>query len=368
MTADKLLFTPGPLTTSSTVKAAMQRDLGSRDREFIALVRDVRARLVALAGGAPDAWTAILVQGSGTFGVEAVLGTAVPRGGKVLVAQNGAYGARMVEICRVAGIEVRGLEFPEDEPCDPARIAAALDDDPAARHVAVVHCETTTGMLNPVSAIAEVAAARGRSVIVDAMSSFGAVPLELGAAGIDWVVSSANKCIEGVPGFSFALARRSALEVTAGNARSLSLDLHAQWKGLEANGQFRFTPPTHALLAFRQALDELDAEGGVAGRARRYRRNRDVVVAGMRRLGFATYLPEERVGPIITSFRFPDDPRFVFEEFYRRLSDRGFVIYPGKVSRADCFRIGHIGRIDPEASERLLLAAQEVLAEMEVRS
>jgi 2-aminoethylphosphonate-pyruvate transaminase len=362
---DKLLFTPGPLTTSATVKAAMQRDLGSRDAEFIAVVREVRARLVAVAGGAEDVFTAVIVQGSGTFGIEATLTTCVPRDGKLLVVVNGAYGARMVQIARVAGVAVEAYRVGEDEAPSPAEVARRLAADPGITHVAVVHCETTTGMFNPVEEIGRAVRAAGRKLIVDAMSSFGAVPLDLEAAGVDYLVSSANKCIEGVPGFSFVLARRAALAETEGWARSVTLDLHAQWRGLEENGQFRFTPPTHALLAFRQALAELEAEGGPAGRAERYKANREVCRAGLRRLGFQEFLPGDLGrGYIITSFRFPEDPRFDFATFYRRLSDRGFVIYPGKVSNADCFRIGHIGRLGPEQSAALIDAIEAVLGEM----
>jgi 2-aminoethylphosphonate-pyruvate transaminase len=363
---DKLLFTPGPLTTSATVKQAMQRDLGSRDRAFIEVVRDVRARLLDVGGvgGPASEWTTVIMQGSGTFGIEATLTTAVPRGGKLLVCQNGAYGARIAHIARVAGIAVEVYQTAEDAPPDPEAVAARLGAD--VTHVAVVHCETTTGMFNPVEVIGRTARAAGKRVIVDAMSSFGAVPLDLGAA--DYVVSSANKCIEGVPGFSFVLARKAALAETEGWARSVSLDLHAQARGLDQNGQFRFTPPTHALLAFHQALLELEAEGGPAGRAARYQANRDTCRRGTRALGIAEFLPEALQGWIITSYRMPEHARFDFAKFYERLSDQGFVIYPGKVSTADCFRIGHIGRITPAQTEGLVAAMAGVLAEQGVRS
>jgi 2-aminoethylphosphonate-pyruvate transaminase len=364
--SDKLLFTPGPLTTSATVKRAMLRDLGSRDVEFIKLVREVRARLVEVAEARADEYTAVIVQGSGTFGVESVLTSVVPPDGKLLVVANGAYGQRMVQIAKVARVPVEALVFPEHLPAHPARIAEALAADPAITQVAVVHCETTTGMFNPVEAIAGVVAAAGRQLIVDAMSSFGGVPISVGKWGIDYVVSSANKCIEGVPGFSFAVCKQASLARTKGWARSLSLDLHAQWRGLEDTGQFRFTPPTHALLAFHQALAELAAEGGVEGRAARYRRNREICVGAMRRLGFKEYLAPELQGWIITSFRYPESPRFDFTRLYESLSSRGFVIYPGKVSQADCFRIGHIGRIDAAQTEALARAMEDVLKELGV--
>lgn len=361
---DKILFTPGPLTTSRTVKQAMLRDLGSRDFEFISTVRFIRERLVALAGAAVGDFECIPVQGSGTFAVEATLTSTVPRDGKVLVVINGAYGHRMVTICRTAGVACSSLECREDCAPDPATIAKAIEQDPAVTHVAVVHCETTTGIINPIREIGAVVKKAGKSYMVDAMSSFGAVPLSAPDCYIDYLVSSANKCIEGVPGFAFVIAKHDTLMQTTGYARSLSLDLLAQWKGLESNGQFRFTPPTHALLAFRQALIELEQEGGVEGRAARYRKNYEVLVAGMRKMGFVEYLRPELQGYIITSFRYPEDPKFTFEDFYRRLNEKDFVIYPGKVSNADCFRIGNIGRIFEPDVRALLASVRQAVEEM----
>ena len=267
-TNDDLLFTPGPITTSSTVKAAMLRDVGSRDTEFIEMVRDVRRRLVALAGVSDDSYTAVLMQGSGTFGLESVLSSTVPRDGKLLTIVNGAYGRRIVQMAKMLGIATVVLEVAEDRTPEIGDVDAMLAADRAITHVSVVHCETTTGIINPVTEIGRIVQRHGRSYFVDAMSSFGAVPLHVDEAHIDYLVSSANKCIEGVPGFSFVIARTDALTSTKGWARSLSLDLLAQYEGLEANGQFRFTPPTHALRAFHNALAELDDEGGV-GRASR---------------------------------------------------------------------------------------------------
>ncbi len=362
--AEKRLFTPGPLTTSDSVKAAMQQDLGSRDDAFIDLVRQIRQALLALGGVTTPAYTAIIMQGSGTFGIESVISSITPPAGKWLMLINGAYGWRMAQITTIHHIPTTNLIFPENQTPTPADVAAALAADPSITHVGVVHCETTTGIFNPVRAIGAVVFQQGRQYVVDAMSSFGAVPLNLAESHIDYLISSANKCIEGVPGFSFVLARQAALLETTGWARTLSLDLLAQWQGLEANGQFRFTPPTHVLLAFRQALAELAAEGGAAGRAARYRRNYEVLVNGMRQLGFREYLAPTDQGHIITSFRYPTHPRFSFTEFYQRLNARGFVIYPGKVSDADCFRIGHIGQLFPHDMQDLLAAIQAVLEEM----
>lgn len=361
---DKLLFTPGPLTTSMTVKQAMLQDVGSRDFEFIDLVKEIRSRLLEIGGVGDDGYEAIIMQGSGTFTLEAVVSSSVPPVGKLLVIINGAYGRRIAQIAKIHNIQTTTLEFPENRVPDLVQIEKALETDAAITNVAVIHCETTTGLMNPVQDIGRIVQGFSRRLLVDAMSSFGAVPIDLAEWGIDYLVSSANKCIEGVPGFGFALVRRDALMQTEGNARSLSLDLLSQWKGLEQNGQFRFTPPTHALLAFRQALLELEAEGGVAGRAARYRANYETLIAGMRAMGFQEYLEREDQGYIITSFRYPPHPNFDFDEFYKRLNDRGYVIYPGKVSQADCFRIGTIGRIFESDVNDLLAALREVVAEM----
>ena len=363
---DKILFTPGPLTTSRPVKEAMLHDLGSRDSAFIERVRDIRRRLVALSGGSAQGYEAIIMQGSGTFGIEAVLASVTPPAGKWLLIINGAYGGRMQHIAQGLKLQTHPLTFPENRPPDLAVIESILETDPTITHVATVHCETTTGIFNPITTIGELAHRFGKCYFVDAMSSFGAVPLNLAEAKIDFLVSSANKCIEGVPGFSFILARRTALLATAGYARSVSLDLLSQWQGLEANGQFRFTPPTHALLAFHQALLELEAEGGVAGRAARYRQNYETLIIGMRQLGFSEYLHPDDQGYIITSFHYPHHPNFKFAQFYEALNQQNFVIYPGKVSDADCFRIGTIGHIFESDIQNLLAAIRRVLEDMGV--
>ncbi|MCS7221578.1 MAG: 2-aminoethylphosphonate--pyruvate transaminase [Anaerolineae bacterium] len=363
---DKALFTPGPLTTSRTVKQAMLRDLGSRDAAFIAIVREVRQRLIELGGVDENEFTAVLMQGSGTFGLEAVVSSVIPPTGKLLVLINGAYGERILKIAEIHRIPTLPLRCAEDTVPDVEALDAALAANPAITHVAVVHCETTTGIINPIDVYGDVVRRYRRSYIVDAMSSFGAYPIQLDKWGIDFLVSSSNKCIEGVPGFSFVLARKAALLAARGFARTLSLDLLAQWEGLEKDGQFRFTPPTHAILAFEQALRELEAEGGVEARAQRYRRNYEITLAAMQEMGFEPYLPPEYRGYIITAFRYPDHPRFDFREFYERLSNKGHIIYPGKLSHADCFRIGHIGRIEESDVYALMAAIKTTLAEMDI--
>jgi 2-aminoethylphosphonate-pyruvate transaminase len=364
---DPILFTPGPLTTSESVKAAMQRDLGSRSPEFIDLVARIRRELLAIAGVSQESgYEAVLVQGSGTFAIEAVLSSVIPPDGRLLVLANGAYGERMVQIAQRLKITADIHRWPEDESPEPDTVRRLLAES-RPTHVAIVHLETTTGILNPIDEIARIVREHRCHFIVDAMSSFGGVAIDLATLRADYLVSSANKCLEGVPGFSYVLARREALESTLGYARSVSLDLLAQWHGLERDGQFRFTPPTHALLAFAQALQELQAEGGVAARAQRYRANRKVLLAGMRRLGFREYLAPQRQSDIITSFRYPEDPAFDFDKFYRRLAARGMVIYPGKVSQGACFRIGTIGRISPDQLQALVAEMRNVLDQMGVQ-
>src|SRR3990172_4054139 len=333
-TDEPLLLTPGPLTTSRTTKEVMLRDWGSRDGEFIAMNARVRDHLVELAGGA-ETHTAILLQGAGTFAVEAMIGTLVPRQGKLLILINGAYGRRMAQLSKVIGRTYVTLETPEDPPPDPAAVAAVLAADPAVTHVAMVYCETTSGLLNPLAEVAAVVAAAGKRLLIDAMSAFGALPCDAREIRYDALVSSFNKCLEGVPGAAFVICRRAALEAVAGNAHSVVLDLHDQWV---------FTAPTHVIAAFDRALAEHAAEGGIAGRGARYRRNCQVLIAGMRHMGFRTLLPDALQAPIIVTFLTPTDPRFKFEEFYDRLRRRGYVIYPGKVTEADTFRIGCIGR------------------------
>lgn len=363
----KLLFTPGPLSTSRTVKESMLRDLGSRDAEFVEVVARVRDGLLAVAGTSRErGWDSVPLQGAGTFALEAVVGSALPKDGALLVLANGTYGVRLAEIAERLGIRSRVLAAPEDRTPDPRELERALAADAGLTHVAVIHCESTTGILNPLEELGRVVRRHGRRFLVDAMSSFGAIPIDVEGACVDFLVSSSNKCIEGVPGLAFVLARRAALEECAGRARSFCLDLHAQWRAFDESGQFRFTPPTHAMLAFERALDELGSEGGVAARAARYRANHRVLVEGMRALGFRCYLSPELQSPLVVTFRYPDDPRFVFADFHRGLSERGFELHPQKLSSADCFRIAALGQITPDDVRALVAAIPEVLAQMGV--
>lgn len=364
---DPWLLTPGPLTTSLTVKQAMLHDFGSRDARFIEINRRVRERLLDIIGGR-DSHVCVPLQGSGTFVVEAMLVNMVPAHGKVLILINGAYGVRMKSICDYHGRRVEVLEWPEDRPVDAAAIGERLGADSDITHVAVVHCETTTGILNPIREISRVVESYGRSLLIDSMSAFGALPVDCSELRFDAVVASSNKCLEGVPGMGFCLAERTALERSQGNSDSLCLDLHAQWQAMEASGQWRFTPPTHCILAFDRALEEFLEEGGVEGRGGRYRENCRLLVAGMRALGFETLLPDELQAPIIVTFRMPADPAFDFKVFYDGLSELGYVIYPGKLTVAESFRMGCIGRLDTSHMQGAVDAVARVMKRMGVES
>nr|XP_054759738.1 2-aminoethylphosphonate--pyruvate transaminase-like [Lytechinus pictus] len=368
----KKLFTPGPISVSLTTKEAMLQDLGSRDQTFINIIQSVRESLLQIAGVSKETYTCVLMQGSGTFSVEAALTSSIPRENpRVLLLVNGAYGMRMAKAVRVLGIPETGLEvmtFPEDEKVDPARVEEKLKDDRGWTNVGIVHSETTSGVINPINDVGKVVKkyCPDASYIVDAMSSFGAIPIEFESSGIDFLISSANKCLEGVPGFGYTIAKIYKLEKCQGNSRSLSLDLYDQWQGLEKNSQFRFTPPTHIILAFHQALKEFQAEGGVMARSKRYKENRQILREGMKEFGFQEFLDDTHDGYIITSFYYPNHPNFDFTQMYQRLSKLGLVIYPGKVTKAKCFRIGNIGHLFPDDMRLLLSGIRQVFNDMDI--
>jgi 2-aminoethylphosphonate-pyruvate transaminase len=365
---EPFLLTPGPLTTAYSVKAAMLRDWGSWDGDFRAMTKSLCDQLVAMVGVTDGSYACVPMQGSGSFSVEAMLGTFVPRGGKVLVLANGAYGLRAAETLRVIGREFTLIDKGDYMPPRGHEVGAALDADPAITHVIAIHCETSSGILNPVAEISEAVYARGRKLLIDSMSAFGAVDLDVSRIRYEAMVSSANKCIEGVPGFGFVIAKVSELEAAKGNAHSLSLDLQAQWVAMVKTGQWRYTPPTHVVAAFLEALRIHAAEGGVAARGARYARNRDVMVEGMRALGFETLLKDRWLSPIIVTFFNPVHPAFVFSRFYDLMKAKGFIIYPGKLTAVDSFRIGCIGRMDEHVMRRVVAAAAEALVELGVDS
>ena len=359
-TGDPLLLTPGPLTTSASVKQAMLHDYGSRDSYFIDLNSRVLDRLVAIVNGV-ESHVAVPLQGSGTFVVEAMVGCFVPPAGKLLICINGAYGKRIAKICDYYRRQYAVQECAEDQPIDPALVDQALAADNAFTHVAVVHTETTSGILNPIEEIAAIVEKNNCGLLIDSMSAFGAIPVDANTIHFDALVASSNKCLEGAPGMGFCIARKDALVQTDGNSPSLSLDLYDQWQVMQKNRQWRFTPPTHVLLAFDQALNEFDEEGGVAGRGGRYRENCRVLVTGMRDMGFKTLLPDHLQAPNIVTFHMPDDERFNFDRFYDAMREQGYVIYPGKLTVADSFRMGCIGRLDQADMQGALAAVRYAL-------
>ncbi len=353
------LLTPGPLSTSKTVKATMLRDWCTWDDDYNSLVQEIRHKLVNLATDS-DGYTSVLMQGSGTFSVEATLGSVIPPKGKLLVVTNGAYGQRIKQIADRLCIENEVLDSGEIARPDLDTIDKTLSADKNITHIAVVHCETTTGMLNPIDEIGKIVKNHGRIFIVDAMSSFGGIPMDIHELGIDFIISSANKCIQGVPGFGFVIASREILASCKGYARSLSLDLYDQWNMMEvAHGKWRYTSPTHTVRAFLQALKELDEEGGVEKRNNRYLENHRILVKGMNDTGFECLLPVAFQSPIITSFLNPKNSNYEFMKFYNRLKARNYVIYPGKVSGADTFRIGNIGHVFPKDMHQLIEKVKE---------
>lgn len=361
------LLTPGPLTTSRTVKLAMLADWGSRDVEFRKIVGDIRRRILQLAN-CDGRYECVIMQGSGTFAIEAALGSLCPdKRRKTLVVANGAYGDRAAQILERIGRPFFKIDKGDSAVPTVEEVVTMLDADRSISHVWMIHCETTSGIVNPIEEIGQAVKLHDKVFMVDAMSSFGALPLDMVGQNIDVMVSSANKCLEGVPGFSYVVVKRDLLEASAGASHSIVLDLFEQWRGLETNGQFRFTPPTHALVAFDQALKEHEQQGGVEGRGARYARNAKALVAGMTEIGFSTLLKEGLAGPIIQTFLTPRDPNFHFERFYEALRVRGFTIYPGKLTKRPSFRIGTIGQIDERVIAAALQAIREVMSEMGVK-
>jgi len=338
------LLTPGPLTTSKAVKEEMMFDRCTWDDDYKQITQKIRAQLLELAGAPKREYTAVLMQGSGSFVVESVLHTAVSDQDKLLIITNGAYGERIVKMAQYLHLNFTVYRTAYNEHPNEAEIKEILEADEAITHIAMVHCETTTGILNPITLAANLSKHYDKRLIIDAMSSFGGVEMNIVELGIDFLISSSNKCIQGVPGFGFVLANKQELIACEGNARSLSLDLYDQWKEMDKDGKWRFTSPTHVVAAFSKAMDELLEEGGVSARYERYQNNNSVLRGRMADIGFTAYITEEKQSPIITTFLYPSET-FDFVDFYTYVKERGFVLYPGKLTDIDTFRIGNIGEI-----------------------
>jgi 2-aminoethylphosphonate-pyruvate transaminase len=363
---DPILLTPGPLTTSLATKEAMLRDWGSWDTAFNSITASICKDVVNIVNGA-GTHVCVPLQGSGTFSVEAALGTLVPKGGKVLVPVNGAYCQRIVRILGYLGRAYSTIEVAEDRFPSPQQIDDALQADPAITHVAQVHCETGTGILNPLAEIAQVVARHRKGLIVDAMSSFGALPVDARTAPFDALVAASGKCLEGVPGMGFVIARKDVLEKSAGNSHSLAMDLYDQYVYMQKTTQWRFTPPTHVVAALRAAIDQFQAEGGQPARGRRYADNCATLIDGMERLGFKVFLDKKLQAPIIVTFHAPSDPNYKFADFYQRVRAKGYILYPGKLTALETFRVGCIGAIDSNEMRNVVAAVAETLREMGIK-
>jgi 2-aminoethylphosphonate-pyruvate transaminase len=361
MKTDPLLLTPGPLTTSLRTKQAMLRDWGSWDADFNQITARVRQRLLAIVS-ATETHECVPLQGSGTFAVEAAIGTLVPRTGHVLVPQNGAYCQRISKIVRVLGRRLTTIDYAEDAQVRASDIDAALSADASISHVALVHCETSTGILNPLSEIAQVVARHGRGLIVDAMSSFGALEIDARRMPVDAVVAASGKCLEGPPGMGFVIVRRAALERCEGNCHSVAMDLYDQWVYMQKTTQWRFTPPTHVVAAFDCAIEQYLEEGGQPARGAKYARNCDALIDGMAGLGLRSFLPAAIQAPIIVTFHAPDSPRYAFKSFYNEVKSRGYILYPGKLTTVETFRVGCMGQLGERGIAGAVEAVAEVLA------
>jgi len=367
MSTPSYLLTPGPLSTSARTKESMLRDWGSWDADFNAITARLREGLIRIAHG-EGTHECVPLQGSGTFSVEAAIGTLVPRHGHVLVPQNGAYCQRIAKICKVLGRLITTIDYREDEPMNAADIDRALAQDPSITHVAVVHCETSTGILNPLHEIALVVARHGKGLIVDAMSSFGALEIDARTTPFDAVIAASGKCLEGVPGMGFVLMRRAALEKCEGNSHSLAMDLYDQWVYMNKTTQWRYTPPTHVVAALDSAVAQYIEQGGLAARGGTYAKNCRELIDGMREIGLRSFLPEAIQAPIIVTFHAPADARYEFKAFYNAVKQRGYILYPGKLTRLETFRVGCMGQLGERGMAGAVQAVREVLQEMGIQA
>ena len=367
MQRDAILLTPGPLTTTARTKQAMLRDWGSWDAGFIAVTTELRKRLLAIVHG-EGTHVVVPLQGSGTFSVEAAVATIVPRSGHVLVLDNGAYCKRLGKLATLMGRKTTILPHAEDKPVSPEELEAKLTADPSITHVGFIHCETGTGVANPLQAVADICAKHGKGLIVDAMSSFAALPIDAREVKFDALVAASGKCLEGVPGMGFVFIRKAVIDAAAGNSHSLAMDLHDQHVYMEKTGQWRFTPPTHVVAALAEAMRQFEEEGGQPARLARYTRNYEALVSGMQALGFAPFLDPAIQAPIIVTFHAPADPHYAFRPFYDAVRDNGFILYPGKLTERETFRVGCIGAIGPDEMKAAVAAVEATMKQLGIAS
>jgi 2-aminoethylphosphonate-pyruvate transaminase len=362
---DPVLLTPGPLTTSLATKSAMLRDWGSWDSAFNAVTAKVRAQLLDVING-KGSHVAVPMQGSGTFAIEAACHTLLPRDGHMLVLINGAYGKRMAKLVQMMGRQTTIFEAPDDVPITADVVQRLLQQHPAVSHVGLIHCETSTGIINELEGVARVVQEHGKSLIIDAMSSFGALPIDAQKIPFDALIAASGKCIEGPPGMGFVLVRKTVLEQCEGRSLSLALDLYDQWRYMENTTQWRFTPPTHIVVAFHEALNQFVAQGGQQARLARYTENYQMLISGLKELGLRPFLKPEIQAPIIVTVHAPDTLKYNFQDFYQRVRSKGFVLYPGKLTQVETFRVGCIGAIGPEEMRQAICAMRDALVEMSI--
>jgi 2-aminoethylphosphonate-pyruvate transaminase len=364
---EAILLTPGPLTTTLRTKVAMLRDWGSWDSDFIAVTARVRRSLLDIISG-HETHAVVPLQGSGTFSVEAAVATVVPRQGHVLVLDNGAYCKRAAKLTGLMGRKTTVVAFDESEAVSPQALDEMLTADPSITHVVMIHCETGAGVHNPLQAVADVCARHGRGLIVDAMSSFAALEIDARKVRFDALIAASGKCLEGVPGMGFVFLRKDILDGCAGNSQSLAMDLHDQYVYMEKTGQWRFTPPTHVLVALDEAIAQFQEEGGQSARLARYEKNYQTLVQGMAELGFKPYLDPAIQAPIIVTFHAPADAHYDFRRFYEAAKRHGFILYPGKLTQIETFRVGCIGAIDSVQMQQAVHAVALALKELGIAS
>jgi len=367
MDRDRILLTPGPLTTTLRTKLAMLKDWGSWDADFNALTAGVRERLLDIVNGR-DSHVVVPLQGSGTFSVEAAVATLVPRDGHVLVLDNGAYCKRAARLTQMMGRKASVMPFAEDAPVSAAALQDRLTSDTSVTHVVLIHCETGTGVENPLAAVAAVCEQHGKGLIVDAMSSFAALPIDARKLRFDALIAASGKCLEGVPGMGFVFIRQAVLDGCAGNSQSLAMDLHDQHVYMGKTGQWRFTPPTHVVAALSEAITQFVEEGGQPARLARYTDNCRTLIDGMAALGFKPFLKPELQAPIIVTFHAPAHPAYDFKRFYEGAKARGFMLYPGKLTQLETFRVGCIGAIGRNEMRQAVDAVADTLREMGIPS
>jgi 2-aminoethylphosphonate-pyruvate transaminase len=364
---EAILLTPGPLTTTLRTKVAMLRDWGSWDSDFIAVTARVRRSLLDIISG-HETHAVVPLQGSGTFSVEAAVATVVPRQGHVLVLDNGAYCKRAAKLTGLMGRKTTVVAFDESEAVSPQALDEMLTADSSITHVVMIHCETGAGVHNPLQAVADVCARHGRGLIVDAMSSFAALEIDARKVRFDALIAASGKCLEGVPGMGFVFLRKDILDGCAGNSQSLAMDLYDQYVYMEKTGQWRFTPPTHVLVALDEAIAQFQEEGGQSARLARYEKNYQTLVQGMAELGFKPYLDPAIQAPIIVTFHAPADARYDFRRFYEAAKANGFILYPGKLTQIETFRVGCIGAIDSVQMQQAVHAVALALKELGIAS